>query len=191
MRTIFAAALAAVAGAGDQAHAAIDQLKIGVTAHNTPLFGERQAEDERGANVSAQVNFAAIEALSFLGAPRPYLNVSLNLDGNTNFGGGGLAWRIPVGSGWAVEPALGYVIHDGAKENPYASADPRAPAYSRETVLFGSQDLWQSSVAISRRVGESWSAEFYYEHLSHGQILGTGRNQGLDNFGLRLGYRFD
>ncbi len=30
-----------------------------------------------------------------------------------------------------------------------------------------------------------------YEHLSHGQILGDGRNQGLDNIGLRVSYSFD
>jgi lipid A 3-O-deacylase len=29
-----------------------------------------------------------------------------------------------------------------------------------------------------------------YEHLSHGQILGNGRNQGLDTLGLRVAYRF-
>ena len=30
-----------------------------------------------------------------------------------------------------------------------------------------------------------------YEHLSHGQVLGNGRNQGIDNIGLRVSYTFD
>jgi hypothetical protein len=29
-----------------------------------------------------------------------------------------------------------------------------------------------------------------FEHLSHGQILGSGRNQGLDMAGVRVVYRF-
>jgi lipid A 3-O-deacylase len=28
-----------------------------------------------------------------------------------------------------------------------------------------------------------------FEHLSHGQILGKGRNQGIDNVGVRVIYR--
>ena len=33
--------------------------------------------------------------------------------------------------------------------------------------------------------------QFYWEHMSHGQILDSGRNQGLDYVGLRFSYRFD
>jgi lipid A 3-O-deacylase len=29
-----------------------------------------------------------------------------------------------------------------------------------------------------------------FQHLSHGQILGDGRNQGVDQIGIRLGYQF-
>ena len=29
-----------------------------------------------------------------------------------------------------------------------------------------------------------------YEHLSHGQILGEGRNQGLDEIGVRAVWKF-
>lgn len=188
MRGAVVAALAALAGACGHAEAQVTQVKLGLAAHNTPVWGDRRAEDEGGVNFSAQLNFQPIAALSFIGAPRPYLFASLNSDGNTNFGGGGLAWRVPLAGAWAIEPGLGYVVHDGATENPFASADPRAPAYSRENLLLGSQDLWQTSLALSRTLGEKWSAELYWEHLSHGQILGDGRNQGLDNVGLRVGY---
>lgn len=33
--------------------------------------------------------------------------------------------------------------------------------------------------------------QLYWEHMSHGQILDEGRNQGLDYVGLRFLYRFD
>ncbi len=183
--TAFVTAAAAASGV---AEASVDQIKIGVAAHNVALFGEQNAKNEGGANVNVQVNLKSPGFLRWAGAPRPYLYGSANLEGATNFGGAGLAWRIPLGEKWALEPALGYVVHDGAIDLPYPAGSPENQQYSDDNVLFGSRDLFQTSLGISRKISAKVSAEFYYEHLSHGQILGEGRNQGLDNFGVRIGY---
>jgi lipid A 3-O-deacylase len=42
---------------------------------------------------------------------------------------------------------------------------------------------------VTYHLDSPWMVQGYYEHLSHGQILGEGRNQGLDEFGIRVGYR--
>jgi lipid A 3-O-deacylase len=39
-------------------------------------------------------------------------------------------------------------------------------------------------------MGENWGLQLQYDHLSHGQILGNGRNQGLDNIGVRVYWQF-
>ena len=55
----------------------------------------------------------------------------------------------------------------------------------------GSDDLFRTSLALTYDFNEDWAAQLMYEHYSHGQILGNGRNQGMDNIGIRIAYTFD
>jgi len=55
---------------------------------------------------------------------------------------------------------------------------------------FGSRDLFRETFALERGFGEHSALQIYYEHASHGQILNQGRNQGLNNIGLRFVWRF-
>ncbi|MBU3921915.1 MAG: acyloxyacyl hydrolase, partial [Alphaproteobacteria bacterium] len=72
---------------------------------------------------------------------------------------------------------------------PFPQGDPRNDPISEETVFFGSRDLFRTSLALNGDLGDKWGAQVMYEHLSHGQILGSGRNQGIDNVGVRVIYR--
>jgi lipid A 3-O-deacylase len=58
-------------------------------------------------------------------------------------------------------------------------------------VLLGSRDLFRTSLALTWDLSESFAVQGIYEHLSHGQILGSGRNQGLDEIGVRAVWRFN
>ena len=55
---------------------------------------------------------------------------------------------------------------------------------------FGSQVLFEPELAFGYRFNDQLSAELSYVHLSNGQILHQGKNQGLDDVGLRVNYRF-
>jgi lipid A 3-O-deacylase len=101
-----------------------------------------------------------------------------------------LSWRWEFAEGWAIEPGVGYVVHDGDLNNPYANGTPEAATYFDEHLLLGSRDLFQSTLGLTRELAGPWEAQVYFSHLSHGQILGEGRNQGLDQLGIRIGYRF-
>lgn len=138
----------------------------------------RQSKDG-GQNIEIQASFESPGFLVFAGSPQPYLAASANTAGETSFVGFGLEWRWEVADDWAVSPSFGYVLHDGAIEG------------GQDHVLLGSRDLFRSALGISRDLPGPWEAQVMIEHLSHGQILGSGRNQGLDQIGLRLGYRFD
>ncbi|MET0183050.1 MAG: acyloxyacyl hydrolase, partial [Caulobacterales bacterium] len=85
---------------------------------------------------------------------------------------------------------LGYVIHDGEEENPYTPGTPQSTQFADTHVLFGSRDLFRTSLGLTKELGESWSAQLFFSHLSHGNIIGDGHNQGLDQLGVRMGYRF-
>ncbi len=179
-----AAALALCAEAGAA------ELRVGVMAHNVAIVDAKNADKEGGPNLEAEFVFASPDVLEWAFSPRPYVMGSLNLAGDTSFAGVGLNWRWAFARGWALEPGLGYVLHDGEISNPYPDGSPEALAFADDHVLLGSRDLFRTSLALSRDFGAHWAGQLFFEHLSHGQILGQGRNQGLDEVGVRAAYRF-
>ncbi len=182
----FGAAMALAPGA----QAGVDEVHVGAMAHNICVTDCKNADKESGPNVEFQVSFDSPGFLGWAGAPQPYLMGSLNAAGDTSFAGVGLEWRWDFADGWALEPGIGYVVHDGALANPFANGSPEAAAYAEENVLLGSRDLFRTSIGLTRDFAGPWEAQLFFEHLSHGQILGEGRNQGMDQLGLRLGYKF-
>jgi lipid A 3-O-deacylase len=188
-RTALALSLAVAPALAAQADG-IDEVRLGVTAHNVCIANCDNADKEDGPNLNAEIVFDSPEVLRILLSPKPYVMGSLNTAGDTSFGGVGLQWDWEFAEGWAIEPGVGYVIHDGELTFPYPQGDPRNDPVSATTVFFGSRDLFRTSLSLSRDIGEKWGVQLMYEHLSHGQILGSGRNQGLDNVGVRIRYRF-
>ena len=55
---------------------------------------------------------------------------------------------------------------------------------------FGSHVLFEPELALGYDLNDSWSTELSYTHLSNGQIFHQGKNQGLDDVGVRLVYKF-
>lgn len=178
----FAPALAAQAGP-------VEEVRLGVVAHNVCIANCDNANKEDGPNINGEIVFASPDFLNILWSPSPYVVASVNTAGDTSFGGFGLQWDWEFAEGWAIEPGVGYVIHDGELTFPFPQGDPRNDPISETTVFFGSRDLFRTSLSLNKDLGEKWGVQLMYEHLSHGQILGSGRNQGLDNIGVRLRYR--
>lgn len=184
----FGAALMAAPAAEAQL---LDDVHVGVMAHNICVTDCKNADKEDGPAIELQASLASPDFLRWALAPTPYVLVSLNTAGDTSFGGVGLDWRFEFANGWALEPGVGYVIHDGSISNAFPAGDPRAVDYSATNVLLGSRDLFRTSLGLTRELSGPWEAQLFFSHLSHGQILGDGRNQGMDQAGVRLGYRFN
>lgn len=189
MKVWFAAAAVALAVA-PEAGAQVNSLRLGVMEHNICVTDCKNADKESGVNISGEVRFASPGFLGWALKPHPYLMASINTDGNTSYGGVGLEWDFALGDRWHFEPGFGYVIHDGAVNNPFPSGTQAAVDYSNNHVLLGSEDLFRTSLALTFDINESWGVQAIYEHLSHGQILGDGRNQGMDEIGVRLVWNF-
>jgi len=190
MRAVFLAASAAVIVA-PAATAQIESVRVGVMEHNICVIDCKNADKEGGVNIVGDVRFASPYFLAWAGSPHPYVMGSVNTDGQTSYGGVGLEWDFEFAEGWHFEPGFGYVLHDGATTNPFANGTPEAAAFFAENVLFGSEDLFRTSIALSWDVSANFAIQGIYEHLSHGQILGEGRNQGLDEIGVRAVWRFN
>ncbi|MBR9834931.1 MAG: acyloxyacyl hydrolase [Alphaproteobacteria bacterium] len=187
--TLFAGSLAALASLPAQAQL-IDEVRFGIAQHNICVLDCDNADKEDGPNITGELVFDSPDFLGIILSPRPYVTGSVNTAGNTSYGGVGLLWNWDFSEGWSFEPSLGYVIHDGALGSPYPQGSPEGDAFSQVHVLLGSEDLFRTGLALNRDFGERWGLQLQYDHLSHGQILGNGRNQGLDNIGLRVYYRF-
>lgn len=192
MRTTAAGVVAfgAALAVAPSAQAGVDEIHVGVMAHNVCVIDCKNADKEDGPNVEFQVSFESPGWLDWAGSPQPYLMASVNTAGDTSFGGFGLEWRWDFADGWAVEPGFGYVVHNGETNNPFPNGSPEAAAFAEENVMLGSEDLFRTSIGLTRDFAGPWEAQVFFEHLSHGQILGEGRNQGLDQVGIRLGYQF-
>lgn len=168
-----------------------ESVRLGVMDHNIRVIDPKNADKESGVNINGQINFNSPEFLGPILSPRPFIMGSVNTDGNTSYGGVGLEWDWEFLDGWHFEPGFGYVLHDGAINLPFPAGDPRNQAFTDENVLLGSKDLFRTSLSLTLDLSERWAVQAIYEHLSHGQILGEGRNQGLDELGVRFVYRFD
>ncbi|KAF0173867.1 MAG: acyloxyacyl hydrolase [Hyphomonadaceae bacterium] len=169
---------------------AIEEIKAGPLAHNVCITNCKNADKEDGPVVDVQVNFRSPSFLHWAGSPRPYLAIAPNVSGDTSFATAGLEWRWEFVDGWALTPGFGYAFHDGEVKNAFPNGDPRATQFSAGHVLYGSRDLFRNSIGLQREFGANWSGEAFFVHYSHGQILGSGRNQGTDQAGVRIGYRF-
>lgn len=189
MKLMCVAAAAAVLVA-PAATAQVSSVALGVMKHNICVSDCKNADKESGVNINGELRFDSPDFLGWAFSPHPYLIASVNTDGNTSYGGVGLEWDFAFAEGWHFEPGIGYVIHDGAVNNPFPSGTQAAVDYSADHVLLGSEDLFRTSLALTWDIGETWALQGIYEHLSHGQILGEGRNQGLDEIGMRVVWRF-
>ena len=182
-----AIALASLCAWPAAARADIDSVYVGLTDCAAKCSSANKGD---GPSLGFQASFDSPDYLSWAGAPQPYLIWSENLADGTSFGGVGLEWSRSWDDGWSIVGGVGYVIHDGELDNPYVSGTPEADAHSRRYVFFGSRDLFRLSLGVSRDLPGPWAAQVLVEHLSHGQILGSGRNQGLDQVSLRVQYEF-
>jgi len=172
------------------AFADVDEIRVGA-AHNLRLAHGDLVDGKEGNDLQAEAVFSSPDFLNILGSPRPYAVASWNTEGKTNFGGIGLLWRLRLSRHWAFEPGVGYVIHDGEVNNPFPPGDPRAISFEHHHQLLGSRDLFRTTFALENVLDDHSAWQIYYEHMSHGQIIGQGRNQGLDDVGVRYVWRFN
>ena len=185
-----AAALACLGFASPASAGGVDEIRI-AAAHNLRLDHGDLVDGKEGNDVQGEVVFSTMRVLNILGGPRPYVVGSWNTEGKADFAGVGLLWRLHLAHNWAFEPGFGYIIHDGPLENDFPPGDPRAINLEHHHQLLGSRDLFRTTLALENIVSDHAAWQIYYEHMSHGQIIGQGRNQGLDDVGVRLVLRFN
>lgn len=187
----------AQANAETQVSDIVAEVRLGVLAWNPDIgINPENNGEEGGVNIQGEILFQTPRFLKwkYFFSPEPYILGSVNTSGDTNFGGFGLSWDWQLGRKglWEFESGFGYVVHDGAIDIPFPDEPGNVAnqAFDDENILFGSRDLFRTTLGFNRHITDNWGVSFVYEHLSHGQILGSGRNHGSDSLGGRIYYRF-
>ena len=171
IRLLVGLGLVSAAGAGEAS-----ELFGGLHAHDVDTVLTKSGF-ERGVDFQIGWRGERIGALRPIGAPAPHAFVSVNSAGDTNFAAAGLSWKI--GRTIYLRPGVGIAIHDRSS---------RAVASGRR-IDFGSRILFEPELGIGYQLSDRVSVEASWIHLSHAQLFSR-QNPGLDNFGVRLNYRF-
>lgn len=163
----------------------VDEIRIGINAHNVnyTLFPKPWEYDlSQIEDVSFDVLFTSpdLDAFRWIGSPRPDLGVTINMDGQDSLAHLSLTWQLPIfDTPFYVEGAFGGAIHNG-----YLTGSPDPERYAN----FGCRLNFYERYGVGAHLGENVTATLAYEHTSNNGWCDA--NQGLSNFGLRVGWKF-
>jgi len=200
-----------------RAFAQVSEVRFGANFHDIDWTGAGSGSDkERSLAINGEIVFEEPEFLRWALSPQPYIGGTLNLGGETSYGGAGLLWRQSFSKDVYLDFSFGLVVHDGTlevKASPLVQSvinDASVESGFTETqraqfiselatfrnrqnseIDYGSRVLFREQIAFGYRWSEKWSTHIFVEHLSHGNILVSDRpNEGLDTLGLRASYHF-
>jgi lipid A 3-O-deacylase len=191
-----------LAGAWPPASANAAEAFVGLYGHDVTFVGDLvglgAAGREHGVDLHLGYRTGRVDALRWIGRPQVHVFASVNSQMTSHFGGAGVNWRIPLGGKrFYLRPGMGLVYTTGKVDHPpanipglsLAEQDRRASLYYNR-IDFGSHVLFEPELALGVDLNDRLALEASYVHLSHGQILASGKNQGLDDAGLRLVWKF-
>ncbi len=145
-------------------------LKGGILAHST---GPVSSGKEDGVDLNGEVLFNKRVLKGY-----PAVGADVNLNGNTSFLYGGLAWEGRLFKHLLLGGFLGLAIHNGDLDSE--NDDMRQ---------LGTRVLIREAVDIGFYLRDDLVASIMYDHYSN-TGLGESRNEGNDNIGIRLAYYF-
>jgi len=109
--------------------------------------------------------------------PRPQVGVMINTAGKTSYVYGGAVWTVNITPRFFLEPMFGGVVHNGQTE----ATDP-------DRVSLGCHVMFHTGLSAGFRIDEHWTLLATWDHISNAGSCS--RNVGLNDYGLKLGYRF-
>lgn len=165
----------------------VDELRGGLFWHSVdnagggsnPLFGV--IDTTRGVDFNGEVLFNPFDTgnLSWLGEFRPHVGATISTNGLESMVYAGLSWTWHVfDSPVFIEGTFGGSVNnwDPNSTNPNARA-------------LGCNVLFRESASIGVDITEQANVMLTLEHASHAGLCGP-QNQGLTNFGARVGFKF-
>lgn len=166
------AALLAVSAS--PALAGVDEIRVGLSVHDVSFLGHGK---EDGVDGVAEMLFTAPELLEAIWSPRPHVGVAVNSAGDTSQFYAGLSWTFEPLENIVFEFSLGGAVHNGT----LSSSDP-------DEKQLGSRALFRESLSLGYRIDARNTVMVTFDHESNAKL--AEHNAGLNNIGIRWGYRF-
>jgi len=149
------------------------EIRLGVLAYDRGFFSHT---DYDGVMINGELVFRSPEFLDFLFAPRPYLGFDIALsDDPVHFFYTGLTWDFNITHRFYISGSLGGAIHTDDLIKPVGKS-------------LGTRALFHLGLGLGFDVTENWTIQAYLDHFSNANLGPT--NEGFENTGLRVGYRF-
>lgn len=162
------------------------EIRGGVLVHDMAGFLWKAGPRNDVHAINAEMLFPSPDFLSFAFDPRPKVGFSLapDADGISAIYAG-LNWDIPVTQRWFLTAGVGGSLNNADR---LTEADLRPGESKKTDRLVGCHALFHLSAGFGYRITESVNVHFYGDHLSNANLCDN--NEGLDQWGVRLGYVF-
>ncbi len=152
----------------------LSEVRFGVLKHD---FGPFSSSEEDGIDVNFELLFASPGILELIWSPRPHLGVTINTDDDTDQAYFGLSWEFDVWRNLFVGLSFGGAVHNGETETDRSDKKE-----------LGCKLLFRESLELGYRFGGRHAITAFLDHVSNANLCD--KNEGLENLGVRYGYRF-
>ena len=152
----------------------VSEIRLGILIHDVGPFS---SSEESGTDVNLEFLFNSSKYLERIWAPRPHLGLTLNSNDDTNQAYFGLTWEFDVWPHLFLGLSLGGSFHDGQTKTDRIDKKE-----------LGCKLLFRESLEVGYRFGNRHAITAYLDHLSNANLCD--KNEGLENVGMRYGYRF-
>ena len=154
----------------------IYDMKIGALQHDPSITANRKEPFTTDLNL--EVMFGPSLPILF-GTVRPALGATVNFAGFTSKAYLDARWQVECCWGAFFALGIGAAVHNGELDSLATAQDHKQLGYR---VLFHPTAEW------GYRLTEHHSVSIFFEHISNANT--SRQNEGLDNLGIRYGYRF-
>ena len=160
----------------------IYEVKQGVLAHDRGWFGKNR--EGFGPDYNFELMFNSPNILKKIGSPKPILGLTQTSTGGSSLYYGGITWDWNMSENWFLTGSTGIAYTNGLTKLPKG----QVPTGDKK-VQFGSKWLHRGAIELGWNFYGNDTISLMFSHVSHGSMLDE-KNHGMDEFGIRYGYRF-
>ena len=152
----------------------ISEIRLGALVHDEGPFSRNE---ENGFDGNIEVLFVSPDFLEIVWGPRPHLGATINSTGDTSQAYLGLSWEWSFWDDWFAGFSFGGSVHDG-----------KLKTFRIDRKELGCRLLFRESIDVGYKIDSNHGISLFLDHISNANICD--RNEGLENYGIRYGYRF-
>ena len=173
------------------------EVKQGILAHDRGWFGKNR--EGFGPDYNFELMFNSPSVLKKIWSPKPILGLTQTSTGGSSLYYGGITWQGQISKNWFWSGTTGIAYTNGIRKLSTGAVPggDQCPNYKKfcaandpdKKIQFGSKWLHRGAVEIGWNFYGNDTISLMFSHVSHAGLL-SDKNHGMDEFGIRYGYRF-